>query len=546
MASQPLSIVSSEPLPDNSGSSLSIVNSAPLSDPHSGFWHSLYDSTVGGALGTLKNAIGTEQLDDIAKRVNAGDYKGAALSLGQYVTKGPVGRLGDAAVQSSIDSGKALVQDLKDPSAGGKITSPTRAGANLTADAVGAIPLVGPIVSRPIKQAVAGDYAGSGGTVLGDALMLGTGKVGDIPVVGDAMEGAANMLRRQSLKGGFNVNTPSADVSQAIQTMRDQGIPMTPKGVAKISATLAELQKQKLDSVRQAAQSGATIDPNSVDARAAQAQQRAANQVNPKPDVKQTQTVRSNFMDANTQTTPAQPASTILGPNGQPLTPAVPATSKTVPIPLDKAEALKEGTYSKVYDPSPGKAATAKAEQALARGLKEEIETQVPEMGLLNAAQAKGINLQGILEKAVNKYTNGGGFLGNLIKSTLSPTSTALGAATGVLSHSPEWGASAAVLRAVLSDPAVQSQVARAIDIVRRGDTNYAGPTGMASAMMRVNDYRDSLSAPPPQPPPSLIIDPKASLPANNEVSVTAPDGSVHWFPNQQSADKFKELAGIK
>jgi len=372
---------------------------APQQDEHSGFWHSLYDSTVGGALGTIKTAIGTDQLDDIAKRVTAGDYKGAALSLGQYVTKGPAGRLGDAAVQSSIDSGKAFAGDVKDPSKGGTITSPLRAGANAAADLVGAVPLVGPMVARPVKQAVAGDYAGAGGTVLGDALTIGAGKVGDIPAVADATDATAGFLRRGALRGGYQVNTPAAEVDSAIATMGENKVPMTPGGLKTINAALADLQQQKIALATAHAQAGGVIDPAAVDARGLDVARKAAVQVNPADDIRQIQKVRQNFQAEHSQVTPAQPASTILGPNGQPLTPAIPASSQTIPIPIDEAEALKEGTYKKVFDESPGNAATAAAEKGLARGLKEEIEAQIPEMGALNAKQAKLINLQGILEQ---------------------------------------------------------------------------------------------------------------------------------------------------
>jgi len=41
-------------------------------------------------------------------------------------------------------------------------------------------------------------------------------------------------------------------------------------------------------------------------------------------------------------------------------------------------------------------------------------------------------------------------------------------------------------------------------------------------------------------------LDPNYAGPAASSFQVTAPDGSVHTFKDQQGVDKFKQLAGIK
>lgn len=51
------------------------------------------------------------------------------------------------------------------------------------------------------------------------------------------------------------------------------------------------------------------------------------------------------------------------------------------------------------------------------------------------------------------------------------------------------------------------------------------------------------VKAPTPKTPPEPEATPQ---PEGATISVAAPDGSVHWFTNQQSADMFKQLAGIK
>jgi hypothetical protein len=482
----------------------------PQQSDHSGFFHSLYDATIGGAIGTLKTAIGTDQLDDIAAKVKAGDYKGAALALGQYATQGPAGRIGDQVAQGSIDAAKQAGQDVSAGNYG-----------QAAIHGIQAVPVVGPLVSRPIDQAAQGDYSGALGTLSGDALMLGAGKLAEAGAgaVDSSAASAADALRRQSLRGGYTVNTPAADVTAAAQTMRDANIPMTAGGAQKISQALADLQQQKVGLARQATQAGGTIDPLAVDSRALDTARKWAVQVDPTADLRAISKTRQGFMDRQTQTIPAKPASTVLGPNGQPATAAIPAGSRVIQIPLDEAEALKEGTYSKVYDQSPGGLATAAAEKALARGLKEEIEAQVPEMGKLNASQAKLLNLQGILEQAVNKYSNNGGLAGSIAKNTFSLKGLNVGAATGLASHSPIYGASAAVLQSILADPMVQSRLAQAIDWGRRAAPQEYGPIGYGAALARVNSYQQSLGGKPGEQ------DPKGRRPQANWQGPGGPNG---------------------
>src|SRR5262249_53580231 len=101
------------------------------------------------------------------------------------------------------------------------------------------------------------------------------------------------------------------------------------------------------------------------------------------------------------------------------------------------------------------------AQKALARGLKEELENQFPEIKGLNAKESQFYNLQGALERAVNRagnkavmktgplLTGGGGYaLGH----------AALGAAGGA-----GVGSVAMILKAVMDDPMMQSKLAIAI-----------------------------------------------------------------------------------
>jgi len=134
---------------------------APQGSAGSRFFHSLYDSTIGGALHTLARGIGSDELGQIHDQLNKGNYGAAALLIGKYATQGPQGRLAGDMVDSSIDQGKAAV-------AAAKAAQPGQAAIH----GIAAVPMVGPMVAKPIDQVSKGDYAGAAGTVTGTGLSL--------------------------------------------------------------------------------------------------------------------------------------------------------------------------------------------------------------------------------------------------------------------------------------------------------------------------------------------------------------------------------------
>jgi hypothetical protein len=125
-------------------------------------------------------------------------------------------------------------------------------------------------------------------------------------------------------------------------------------------------------------------------------------------------------------------------------------------IPAADAQALKQGTYRALGDKAYGelKGATIESQKSLARGLKEEIATQFPEINDLNAQDSRAINLQDSLERAVNRIGNHQ-LLG-------IGTPIAAGAAKAV-TGSNKVAAVAGLLKAVLDNPAVKSNLAIAL-----------------------------------------------------------------------------------
>lgn len=294
-------------------------------------------------------------------------------------------------------------------------------------------------------------------------------------LAGKTADATATSLTRGALRGGFNVDEDAAKVTGAVEAAQAVVPGFSRKGLDKITAGLKDLQAQKEAGAATGARAGITIDPAAVERRLDEVMNRRGMQVNPDADLKQIEKVRQNFRNR----------------------------TGGVPIPADEAQALKEGTYANnKYGKAapPQVVATVESEKALARGLKEELETQIPALAGLNAAQAKLLDLQGILTKAVNKHTNSGGFWGNLGRQTISSkagamkTSVIIGA--GALAHEPAVAAAVTLTQAILSDPAVKMRLANAINTARRLNPAKYGTPGMRAAAATVADYAAKLATP--------------------------------------------------
>jgi hypothetical protein len=77
-------------------------------------------------------------------------------------------------------------------------------------------------------------------------------------------------------------------------------------------------------------------------------------------------------------------------------------------IPVQQAQRMKQGTYRALAGKFGGevKSASAEAQKALARGLKEEIADAVPGVGALNARESQLLTLKSALEDAVRRTGN--------------------------------------------------------------------------------------------------------------------------------------------
>jgi hypothetical protein len=143
------------------------------------------------------------------------------------------------------------------------------------------------------------------------------------------------------------------------------------------------------------------------------------------------------------------------------------------------AQTMKQGTYQ-VLRGKYGEqgSASVEAQKALARGLKEEIATQFPEINGLNAAETRLLDLQPVLERAVNRISN---------HQAVGIGTPIAGAAAKAVSGSATVGVVAGVLKGVLDNPNVKSRLAIMV--------SKANKIPISQAIGRVNTYSASLGS---------------------------------------------------
>lgn len=156
------------------------------------------------------------------------------------------------------------------------------------------------------------------------------------------------------------------DAPAALQTMLRENIYPTASGMEKISKITGGID----DMVTQAvANSPATVSVAAVGSRLREPHQRALSQVNPTADLAAVRNVWDEFVKS-------------------------PLIKGKTEIPVKLAHELKRGTYQslggKVYGELSG--AATEAQKALARGMREEVASKVPEIGPLLQRQSELLN----------------------------------------------------------------------------------------------------------------------------------------------------------
>ena len=251
----------------------------------------------------------------------------------------------------------------------------------------------------------------------------------------------------------------AVDRASMVQTGLDNALPVSKAGAEKLADRIDTLNQAIKDQI--ASDPNRPIDPNAVATRADQIKGRFANQVNASGDLSAIDASKQQFLKE--QGAPTDSSGNVIGP-----APDMTAAN---------AQAMKQGTYS-VLKGKFGEqgSAAVEAQKSLARGLKEEIATQFPELSKLNAQESSLLELQPALERAVNRISN---------HQVIGIGTPVAGAAAKAVSGSSVVGGVAMTLKAVLDNPAVKSRLAIAL--------SKANKIPITSAMDRIQVYSRAL-----------------------------------------------------
>ena len=351
--------------------------------------------------------------------------------------------------------------------------------------ALTSVPIVGPMVQSIIDKAPDRPYEAA--TDLAVPALLGAAGAkggGIVDAAGDAITNARNAtargLMKSALKPGVADAPTLADVRSGVDTALQNQIPVTEAGAGKLSSLIADYGRKTQAVIDARAQQGGTVNPSAVASRLDQIN---TSQVLPEKDIATINKAKQAFMERN-GAAPAQPPTPtgVLDANGQPvMRPGAPANPGN-PIPVDVAQAEKQGTYrqnaAKYGELSQ---AQIEAEKALARGYREELEAQAPELKLLNQKESEFLGLQPMLERAVRRAGNA-----DVVDfKTLAETGA------GAVAAGP-LGAAAGLTTRILDFPGLKSRLAIAIS---KASNKTGNPLGLSAANARAAAIIGSLGS---------------------------------------------------
>lgn len=409
-----------------------------------GFWHSL-----GAVFG-----ITPEAMEAGRKRYEAagGDIHAAAKMALEGATPHPVEMVKSTgrAISSEFSKGSQEGQMAFDSAKRGDVIGTLAHNLGQAGHAGAAVlaPMFGENLSKAGEQFGQGNIAGGLGTATGVLAPVVAG--GALPSKAPAGNvGLTEKMYQSALKPSLRMGPEK--VAQVVRTGLESGIPVSEQGAVKLSGLINELQGKIKQQIGQGAAAGATIDPAAVASRLNQTRAKFSNQVTPASDLSAIDATKQEFLDANQN-----------------------------PIPVDQAQAMKQGTYQQLKGKAYGelKSATIESQKALARGLKEELEAQFPEIKGLNAQEGKLYNLEGTIEKAISRIGN------HQLIGLGTPVMAGAGAAVG----GAPAAASAGILKLILDNPSVKSRLAIALNKAGRGAIPYA------SANAKVTAYANALA----------------------------------------------------
>lgn len=211
---------------------------------------------------------------------------------------------------------------------------------------------------------------GSGAMVgaIAPGAVKGAGMAGE--AVGNAFNSGAKSLMQSALKPTIK-QLRTGQAESAVNTLLDEGIPATSKGVEILRDRIGGLNDEISNRI---ANSSGQVNKLDVAQALNDTRKRFGNQVAPQSDLAAIESVKDAFMS---------------NPNAPGLS-----------IPVQLAQAMKQGTYKTLA----GKygevgSASTEAQKALARGLKEQVGKAVPEILPLNAREARLLDALSVTER---------------------------------------------------------------------------------------------------------------------------------------------------
>lgn len=338
--------------------------------------------------------------------------------------------------QSIKETGKTLAQRRDDQRKAAGYSLPYRVIAPV-GEAVG-------VNATGMEEAAA---KGDSGAILGHATAAAAPYV-LAPVAGEAVEGAAAGVRKFANPAAERLyqsalkpppSLPATDVKALVRAGLNESIPVSEAGVATISKLVDNLNNEVKSKIASGAQAGQTVDPSAVAQRVDQVRGKFSKQVNPNADLAALDASKQEFLQNN-----STPPASGIGP------------ANVKPIPVDEAQAIKQGTYRQMSAKAYGEmgTATTEAQKALARGIKEELEVQFPEIKGVNARIGSMLDLDEVLQRAVNREAN---------KVVLPLGGPIAGGAVAAATGSGPAGAAAFALKSALENQGVKSRLAISI-----------------------------------------------------------------------------------
>lgn len=312
----------------------------------------------------------------------------------------------------------------------------------------GIVPFFGPQLEKAGENFQEGKYGAGAGTSVGIGLNLaGPEALGDIKASLPEARSLAAKMYQSALKPSTTLS--AAERARAVGTGLEYGIPVSESGVKQIGGLIDDLNSKIAAEV---ANSPKTVNKFQVASRLSPTAQRFATQVTPESDLNAVAETGNEFLRNQ--------------PNE---------------IPAAQAQAIKQGTYQQLSSKSYGelRSATIESQKALARGIKEELANQFPELSKLNAQDSRLLQLQPLIERAINRIGN---------RNILSLGGKVAGAGGAAAGGAP-GAAAAMILHEVVGMPELQSKLAIALTKVSKGAVT------IGQAQSRVASYLNALRA---------------------------------------------------